>query len=117
MPFKHAPPDRAYVSVQTAPLEGLKKAYMLLDTKVVDSSPAASSCHVPVGAAGVKVFMSGNSESGAIEQRPRQGNGGPAEGATEFDAAANNEPGARHIVRCTNVIRTRLSQRNPSSHG
>ena len=58
MPFKHSLTDGTYVSVQNATLEGLKKANLLLDTKVVDSSPATSSCHVPVGAAGVKVLMS-----------------------------------------------------------
>jgi hypothetical protein len=116
MPFEQ--PDGTYVSVQTATLEGLKKA-KLLHTKVVDSSPATSSCHIPVGAAGVKVLMSGNSEAGAMEQRPRQGSGGPAEGATKLDAAAERETGAEThgSVFTRHTIRTRLSQWNPSSHG
>jgi hypothetical protein len=78
---------------------------------VVDSSPATSSCHIPVGAGGVKLFMSGNSGAGAIEQRPRQGNGGPAGGATKVDVA-EIEPGAE---TCGSVFKCQTNAPKPES--
>ena len=94
----------------TPAYEVLKKANLLLQAKVVDSSPATSSCHIPVGAAGVKLFMSANSGAGAIEQRPRQGNGGPAGGATKVDVAAENEPGAE---TCGSVFKCQTNAPQP----
>ncbi len=41
----------------------MTKAKLLFQTKVVDSSPATSLCPIPVGAGGVKIFLSGNSGS------------------------------------------------------
>ena len=96
----------------TPAYEVLKKANLLLQTKVVDSSPATSSCHIPVGAGGVKLLMSGNSGAGAIEQRPRQGNGGPAGGATKVDVAAENEPGAE---TCGSVFKCHADAPEPES--
>ena len=51
-------------------------------------------------------MMSGNSGAGAIEQRPRQDNSGPAGGATRVDATAENEPGAEtyaSVFKCHTV--------------
>ncbi len=94
----------------TPAYEVLKKANLLLQTKVVDSSPATFSCHIPVGAGGVKLFMSGNSGAGAIEQRPRQGKGRPAGGATKVDVAAENEPGAE---TCGSVFKCQTNAPKP----
>ena len=93
----------------------LTKANLLLHTKVVDSSPATSLCHIPVGAGGVKIFLSANSGAGAIEQRPRQGKGVPAGEATKFDAATENEPGAEtygFVFKC----HTNTPEPEPAPH-
>ncbi len=47
----------------------LTKANLLFQTKVVDSNPSTSLCPIPVGAGGVKIFLSGN--SGAVVIFPR----------------------------------------------
>ena len=95
----------------------LTKANLLLHTKVVDSSPATSLCHIPVGAGGVKISC-----LQTVEREPSNRGRGrekadlPGKPLNSTLLPRMNQV-LRHMVPCSNVIRTRPSQSQPLISG